>query len=455
MARRPSALLLASALLLTLLGALAPAEPVVDGDSCLFLSLPREMAEEGGVRWLAPTWWPEGRRRPFLEHPPGAFWPAALLARTGLGPQAAGRLANGLALLGLLAATALLARRSGGGSGGAAALLLLLHLPLWKYLGRAGLEYPFAAWAVLALAGLAGPGRARGPALAFGLAILTRGVFALALLPVLLLPGLAPPGDRRKGLRILAGGMLVAAAFDLLHGAATGRSFWAGYLGQQILPSLDPAATPHPNRGSTLLYYGGRLLLYGAPWWIPGALAWARLRDPAARHRVLAPALAGVLLLFLGSALARREGSRYLFLAWPLLAWAWAGAWVRLRPAWGRSGPEPVLALAALALAVAPRLPAEEPWRSAARELQAEEAALRGARILGRFGPRDDRLRQFLRLHAAPRAFAPRDRPPGPRDLLLLEPGEAPPAAPGRLLALPQERRLWIPGTAPRKAAGG
>lgn len=439
MPSRPIALVAAAAAALTLLWCALFPYRLTDGDSCLYAAMAHEMAQDGGRAWLAPTWAFRGARACFHENPPGALWAAATLECLGLPDGQAPLVANALALLALGAAAWWLA---GGrdGPGPLALGILLLHVPVAHYAVRFGIELPFAACFTASVAA-ARSDRPLAPiwtGVAAAGALLTRGVFALAL-PPLLLADAWLAGSRRR-LRRLAQGLLLALlltlAFDWGHSRAAGHSFWSGYLHKQVLPSLEEGGTVHPNRGPTTLYYASRLALYTVPW-LPLA-AVLLLRDR--RRRDACTPLVWIVLLTAGAIAARRQGSRYLFAVYPASAWLAALA---LRGWWDRCGARGRTALACCALALAPAVtlgkslvtPRDAHWR-AASALRSARPQLRAATtaaepaIYGPFAPHDDRMKQFLRHHAGIWAF---DAPAGQ-------------APPGALLWLPPD--LPAPGGA-------
>ncbi|RMH03001.1 MAG: hypothetical protein D6702_07265, partial [Planctomycetota bacterium] len=315
MSRLRLAALLAA--LLTAAAALVWPPLYTDGDSCLYAALGHEVA--GGGAWAAPTWAHDGGRACFHENPPLVAWLPAALERTGLDDRRAPALANALWLL-LLAAAAWRLAHGADGAGPLAWTAVLLTLPVLKAAGRCGLDLPFAACVTAAVACLrsrAATLRLAG-GLAFAGAALARGPFAL-LVPALWF--LDARIGRRRSLRpALAAGVLglsLAVAFDLAHRTAAGHRFWSAFWSEQLAPSLAGTA-PHPNHGSTWAYAAGRFALYGQPWLLLGLVGglrrWKRIRPEV---------LLGLLwcgLVVAGTALARREASRYLFAAWPGVA---------------------------------------------------------------------------------------------------------------------------------------
>ena len=68
--------------------------PLTDGDSTLFAAIGSEMAEGGWQAWVAPHWAYQGKPELFYEHPPGAFWPMAVLELLGVPDDRASLVAN-------------------------------------------------------------------------------------------------------------------------------------------------------------------------------------------------------------------------------------------------------------------------------------------------------------------------------------------------------------------------
>ena len=425
---------------------LVAVHPLTDGDSCLYASMSLEMAETGN--WAAPSWAHGGEQNLFHENPPGAMWLTALLQKfaTGYGGDSAPALAT-LWWLGLL--TAAVWRLAGGrrGAGALAVLALLLTLPVAKYGLRAGLEIPFAACVCAAVEALRA--RQRGGALIGGLmfagAILTRGVFAL-LVPLLWIAD-ARVGHLRLMRRVFSAtvlGLSLAVLFDLFHQLqGDGSSFWVSYFREQVAPSLKGMAL-HPNTGSTWLYYASRLGLYSLPW---GLLILWRLPGRLTRMRPEVPlCLWWIAVVYVGAALGQREGSRYLFAAWPAVAILFSALWredFEALPGKRRTriGVASIL-LIPLTL-IGGTLLAEnrsDPWLDSAYSLSLR--ASYGwdddhAPVIysPQFSPHDDRLKQFIRWHLGVWAFwSP--QPPVAADgedvelrweLDIFEPANAPP----------------------------
>ena len=396
---------LLAAVLLAAVGSVVAPPVLTDGDSCLYAALATEMAKEGGGAWVAPSWAQGGGRRCFHENPPLSFWLAGIGQRIGLSRDQAPAVSQVIWMAALLAAVHALA--GGGLAGAAAATALLLMLPVLRVVGRFPLELPYAACLCACVAFARRPGRALGLAAgaAFAGALLSRGVFGFAAPLLVAADGRLRTGraSSRRVLLVVVVGLAGAAAFDGLHALARGHSFWAGHWQAQLFPSLQENGTPHPNQGSTLLYYGSRLLLYGLPWWL---LILPALRDRA-RRRSLSVYLLWIGIFLLGSAIARRQGSRYLFGAWPALAVAFglaAAAGLERWPARVRAAlpVAPWLLFAGVFLG-ARWLRSEDAWDRTASAVRAwaDSSELPApSEAFGDFAPHDDRAKQFLRHHA-------------------------------------------------------
>lgn len=374
---------------------------LTDGDSALFAAIGRDMAVEGGERWWVTQWAFQGEVAWFVEHPPGAFWPNAVLQKLGFCETSAPLLANALWLWLLIAALWSLA-------GPLAVSMLVLHYPMWKYGLRAGLEIPFTASVTLAFAAWRSSHRFAWVilAVATAAAFFTRGVFG-ALIPLCLLLDLfrtsskAPPW--RKAVLAMTLAALFLLLFDFWQSRISGRSFWLAYLQKQVFPSLETGGTPHGNRGSTLLYYGGRLLLYSFPWW---ALAlWGNLKKKASDPDAIRLACFWLLVLFLAVIVPRRQGSRYLFAAFPAVAWLaampWTGAWETRKPMYWKVAT--LLALTAPLLMILGKgiLSKQDAWQISAVQWRQFRHQNPGTEpIFGDFAPHDDRSKQFIRFHS-------------------------------------------------------
>jgi hypothetical protein len=325
--------------------------------------------------------------------------------------------------LGLL--TAALWRLAGGrkGAGALAVLALLLTLPVAKYSLRAGLEIPFTACVCAAVESLRAR-RRRGAILGgffFGGALLTRGVFGF-LVPLLWIAD-ARVGHRRPMRRILSAGVLgitLAIAFDLFHQAqGDGASFWATYFQNQVLPSLQGVA-PHAETGSTWSYYATRLGIYSLPW---GLLILWRLPNRLMRMRPEVPlCFWWIAVVYVGASIAHREGSRYLFAAWPAVALLFSALWredfealaEKKRVRWG--GLVTLLVPCTLVFGTLLSDTQKDSWtqsahRLAERQSYGWENDTPPVLFSEDFSSHDDRLKQFIRWHLNTWAFWSPDPP--------------------------------------------
>ena len=393
--------------------------PFTDGDSCLYAAMGRDMAASGN--WAAPTWAHNGVVEFFYENPPGAMWLSSLFqyfSLDGFSGNSAPLLAN-VWWLGLLVASVW--RLAGGrrGAGALAVFALVLCLPVSKYALRASLEIPFAACVCAALESLRAR-RRRGAILAgifFAGAILCRGVFGL-MLPLLWLAD-ARVGHQRPMSRVLSAsvlGLSLVVLFDLFHQLQSGGpSFWVQHFEQQVLPSLLGTAA-HPNSGSTWAYYAGRLLLYSSPWCL---LIFWRLPSRLRRMRPEVPlCIWWIAVVYVGAALGQREGSRYLFAAWPAVAILFSALWREDFEAISGKWKKRINALTPLLIpmlffigsASAMLNWRNDPWQQSARALNERasygwDQGVEPTLFSSDFSKHDDRLKQFLRWHLNTWAF--------------------------------------------------
>ncbi len=405
----------------------------LDGDSCTYASLARDIAT-GAAPWSAPQWARDGSWTWFREHPPGGVWPAALLGRAGLAAERASAVANALATAAAAAGVAALVRRFRGGLAPlAAACVFLLHVPVLRCAGRAALEPAFAAAVAWTLASALRLREARAhvawTALALAAAFLVRGAGALVVLVPLAVvcadPELRPPLGRV--LAALALAALPLVLLDRAHAAVTGDGFWGAYLRAQVLPSFE-GGSQHARAERQFGYFSARLVTYALPWLLLPAAALVRARgrpQHVAAWRLLG---AGVLAAWLGAAVTLRPASRYLFAAWPCLA-ALAGLALPVRaPRWsGRALRVGVVVCAAVPTLVAGSATGDRAWRAAARALRTLAAEGRAPAVVrGTFDPEDARDKAFLRWHLGVRTLPDDDTDAAA--WRLVRPPHAPPA---------------------------
>ncbi len=388
---------------------------LTDGDSCLYAAFGNEIVRGVAGAWVAPRWDDHGTWTCFHEHPPGAFWVSALVEFAGAPGTRAALVANALWQIAAASGVYAVARRFLTRPESAfAALVFLLHLPVLRYVQRAGLELPLAATATWSLAAALRLGRSRAWTLLFGVAMggafLVRGVFGFV--PVLLAALLLVDRELRPPpLRLLGGFGLAAAmclAFDHLHARATGHGFWAAYLDRQVLPSFAEGGTAHSGDERAGAYFLGRALLYTLPWALLPLVRIARsrrAREPLPHAPAWRLAAVWFVVTVIAAAAGTRAASRYLFVAYPasaLLAALAVAPWPTGRAA------RAVVALALLAVPASivvksATKPHDAWWRTAdaLRTVRTERGPV-GARVTGDDTRDAARLRSFLRFHLGP-----------------------------------------------------
>jgi hypothetical protein len=247
-----------------------------DPDSKLYASIERELANAPLSRWIAPEW-PVRRVEtgPFHEHLAVFFWPGALLEKIGV-PMGA-LVFNLLSAAGLCLALRALARSNrtpGADDAGSAADLApvaWLVSPFGiQYLLRANHEVPWAACTVVAWAALLSGGRRSSLALAAAAAgaFLVKGMLALLLFPaaIAVLAARKELRARVPALALAAAAMGVAAgAYELLYWSATGQSFFAAYVRNQLAEVAEAEQLSPLWKLINPLYYAGMGLWFALP----------------------------------------------------------------------------------------------------------------------------------------------------------------------------------------------
>jgi 4-amino-4-deoxy-L-arabinose transferase-like glycosyltransferase len=397
---------------------------LTDGDSCLYAAMSHDMAMGGS--WVAPRWDFHGESFSLLgpggvcfhDHPPGAFWLAAILERRGAPVERAALAANALWTLAAAGGVVAIARRFvARGAADFAGVVFLLHVGVMHYVQRAALELPLAATASWAIAAGLRLDRSRwwtfATAAALAGAVMVRGVFGLVpaglLVLALLDPKLRPPWIRLAIALALAAGALWA--FDRVHASQFGgmhqdrsHGFWSAYVERQVLPSLTSGGTSHSVDGATLPYYVGRVLLYTLPWSLLPLRRLVRGPRPVASPEAWRLGAAWIVVVVAGASMTSREGSRYLFQAWiasSVLAALALPREPRGNVAWVVST---LLLLAVPAQIVLKSAFHERDawWQTAeiaAQHRYQSEHARGGALIRGPFQPEDDRMKSLLRFH--------------------------------------------------------
>ncbi len=322
-----------------------------DADSVLYAQLASRLSEEPLDRWIAPEWPPrwymEGLYR---EHPAGAFWPPALLARSGYpAGQAAYAVNAGYQVLSLLTLAALASTVVPSAEGRALAWMLQLLPIAFTFRVRANQEQAVLLFLALAVLGTerARKNVAWGTLVAIALValVLVKGVLGLlgpALSALWLLTRRDDAGGNARAWWALTGGVvamgLAALTYETLYRDATGQPFLSDYLTRQ----LGLAAAPHSTallgqKAYNLVWYLGRLL------WFPFPFTVALLAAALSRKAETEPLARGGLRFALGVAalylvlfsLSDRRADRYVFPAYYALGAAGAlvavhrWSWVR------------------------------------------------------------------------------------------------------------------------------
>jgi hypothetical protein len=304
-----------------------------DPDSRAYIAITTQLVEEPVNRWIAPQWWGAwaGQGR-FLEHPAGAFVPAALVARAGY-PVAQSLFVVTLAcqIVSLLAIVALASRLLPAPHARAIAWALLLIPIAFVFRVRANQEYMVLAGILVSVYGLE---RARTSVAWIALAVAgclfalaVKGVFALVapMAGALWLWVRRPaPGAAWAGLAAVTAAIPLAAwAYEAAYVRVTGESFLAYYLGARISLAAGVASTlPFPlDKLWNVLWYCGRVAWYAAPWSVALLLALVspqRLERPA--RRFVAFSLLGAAAAILLVAARDMRADRYIFPAYFLAA---------------------------------------------------------------------------------------------------------------------------------------
>lgn len=330
-----------------------------DGDSALYAGLADRLSQEPVARWVAPEWWglwPEAEMTGyFREHPAGALWMPAALARLGVpGHQAAYIVGIGAGLAALLLAGAL-ARRVTTTDRARQALVLLQLMPLaFLFRIRANHEYLMLVSLLVVLYGLE---RTRQSWWTIALvaggmasALLVKGIFvSLVMAGAALWVAIDPSGLRasRRGVVAVIAGVAVTAlvgiGYELWFRAVTGGPYWVPYLERQ-LGQVEVSSPVGGGGVGTLVghifFYVNRMMWHAAPWsfaiiamlWTArGAWrsSWRALPEGERRGLLFALTYGALLVVMLSP--SSRVAERYIFSGTYVVATA--GAIVALR-AW-------------------------------------------------------------------------------------------------------------------------
>jgi 4-amino-4-deoxy-L-arabinose transferase-like glycosyltransferase len=271
-----------------------------DADSRLYAQIVARMARSPLSGWIAPEfppgWYGEGL---FREHPPGLFWPAALVARLGYpAPQAAYAVNGVYQVLTIVLVQRLAATLVAGLEARALGWVVQLLPIAFTFRIRANHEQAVLLCLVAALYGVE---RARGrpawavlTAASLSALLMVKGllaVFGPALCALWLLtrratrPGRgSPDGAAWLGLVAATAVMgLTALGYGQLYLRTTGEPFWSVYAAHQ----LGVAATASAGAGLAgvaynLVWYLGRVLWFPFPWsltLVAAAWGWWRSRE--------------------------------------------------------------------------------------------------------------------------------------------------------------------------------
>jgi 4-amino-4-deoxy-L-arabinose transferase-like glycosyltransferase len=304
-----------------------------DPDSVLYAQLARQISAEPFLRWIAPAWPPQWYMEGlYREHPAGAFWLPALLARLGYpAGQAAYAVNAGYQVLSLLAAAALASSVVRPLEARSLTWILQLLPIAFTFRVRANQEQAVLLLLVLAVLGTERSRSQRAWALLTAASLaglfLVKGVLGLVG-PVVCALWLAtrrdPPPSNAFAWRALAGAVVFVAvtvvAYELAYRHLTGEPFLADYLGRQLgLAAEARSAGVVVQKAYNLVWYLGRLLWFPFPWTV--ALLVAAVspprEEPAPAARSALVFAIGVALLYLGLfSLSDRRADRYVFPAY-------------------------------------------------------------------------------------------------------------------------------------------
>jgi 4-amino-4-deoxy-L-arabinose transferase-like glycosyltransferase len=323
-----------------------------DPDSVLYAKLAGQISIQPLSEWIAPVWPPQWYMDGlYREHPAGAFWPPALLARAGYPADQASYAVNaGYQVLSLVAIAGLAA--SVVRPLEARSLMWILQLlPIaFTFRVRANQEQAVLLLLVLAVVGTE-RSRARRPwgvltAASLAGLFLVKGVLGLlgpAVCALWLLTRRDPAVPSAGAWRALAGAVVFVAltvvAYEIAYRHSTGEPFLADYLGRQLgLAAEEHSAGVVVQKAYNFVWYLGRLLWFPFPWTLGLLVAAASppREEPApAAKGALVFALA-VAVLYLGLfSLSDRRADRYVFPAYYALGAAGGIVAIR-RFAWVR-----------------------------------------------------------------------------------------------------------------------
>ncbi|MBI5186582.1 MAG: glycosyltransferase family 39 protein [Nitrospinae bacterium] len=291
----------------------------MDGDSIVYATISRTIAEGGN--WLTPVY----NFRNFFDHPPLVFWVNALLFKL-LGPgEWVAKLFSGFCGLGAVLLVYHIGRRYGNFYlGFYAALSMLLTYDFTKYLNKCRLDMPlvlfFACGLYSFLRGLEGEKKGFYLCGLFaGLAFFTKGIVAagIFLISLLLLVDLKKLSFLKKKeiwfaaiISVAVPGLWVAAQYH-----ANGPEFFERYFLEQVRRSIQGRDRPYGP-----FYYSGHLIAVYWPW-LPFLFHGIALsvRDKE-KHPLWRMALLWCGVVFIAFSLARFKIHYYLLPMFPAMA---------------------------------------------------------------------------------------------------------------------------------------
>jgi len=331
-----------------------------DADSRLYAEIAARMSTTPAVGWVAPEfppgWYGSGL---FREHPPGLFFPAALLARLGYpAPQAAYAVNALYQVLTIVLVQRLAATLVGGFESRALGWIVQLLPIAFTFRIRANHEQAVVLCLVAALYGIerarTRPRWATLTVVALSALLMVKGLLVLfgpAVCAFWLLARRATSGrvasDRATWLG-LAGAVaamgLTAVGYEQLYLRATGGPFWSAYLERQVgVAAAASAGSGVAAKAENLAWYLGRVVWFPFPWslaLLAAAWRWLGTKERSAPAEPdSAGALAGgifaiaTVVLYVGLfSLSDRRADRYVFPAYYAVGAAGGIAALRASP---------------------------------------------------------------------------------------------------------------------------